>query len=66
MKTYIIYDGRARSDIYSASCLDTADTLKEARAAAKSQGSGCVIVEYDRANDPKSGTDVLSNPRIVK
>jgi hypothetical protein len=63
MKTYVIYDGRARSAIDSATALDTADTLEEAREAVELHGPTSVIVEYDQA--VQDGKVELSNPRIV-
>jgi hypothetical protein len=64
MKTYVIYDGRARSDIDSATALDTADTLEEAREAVRVYGLDSVIVEYDQ--EVKDGQSELSNPRITQ
>jgi hypothetical protein len=64
MKTYVIYDSRAYTDIASAAVIDTADTLEEAREAHEAQGSDGAIVEYDQV--VKDGKAELRNPRIVK
>jgi len=54
---YIIYDGRYRFDPDMAIVMDTADTFKEAVAAAKEQGDSVIFdteeqeVAFDTEND---------------
>ena len=45
---YLIFDERASYDLDEALLLDTADTLKEARAAAKLQGGGCIFDNVEK------------------
>lgn len=45
-KLFIIYDARATYDVDKATCLCTADTLKEAKEDCEDYGESCVF-EYD-------------------
>lgn len=57
-KLYIIFDARAccDGDAGSATVLDMADSLEEAREAGKLVGQRCAIYEYDReGGEAKNG-----------
>ena len=48
---YLIFDQRAEYDLDSATLLDTADTLEEAREAAMLQGGGCIFENAKKITD---------------
>jgi hypothetical protein len=50
-KMYIIYDGRARYDVDSATVLDTADSFEEAIQASANAPEDSVVFAYDIDNN---------------
>ena len=48
---YLILDSRAMTDLCSAMVLDTADTIEEARDAARAQGGGCIFRDKENITE---------------
>ena len=59
VKTWLLFDGRYRTDEDRAMCLEMCDSLEEAKGNAPDYGNDTVIVEYDMKGD------VLENPEII-
>ena len=60
-KTFMLFDGRYRTDKDSAICYDTCDTLKDAIKEAPDYGDDTVIVECEIIDNVIKNTKIINN-----